>query len=74
MCYDIIMIDTLRDHLKKASQAQKAKYSKQDFKEWGSLSVKKRTAGMTKAEISEYFRNIQKGKRVIQVNIPIKDE
>jgi len=58
------MNDTLREHLIKASLAQKAKYTTKDFSKWGSLSVKKRTAGMTEAEISEYFKNIQKGVKV----------
>ena len=57
-------MDTLREHLIKASKKQKEKYSSTEFKEWGKKSVEKRTAGMTPEEKSEYFRNIRKGKKV----------
>lgn len=56
-------MDTLKEHLKKASKAQKAKYTKEDFSKWGSAGVKKKLAGMSKEEISEYFRNIRNSKK-----------
>ena len=55
---------TLKEHLKKASKAQKDKYSLRDFKRWGTMSAEKRLGNMTTEEKSEYFKKIRKGTKI----------
>jgi hypothetical protein len=57
-------MDTLREHLIKASKKQKEKYNSSDFSKWGKMSVEKRLGNMTKEEKTKYFRKIRSGQKV----------
>ena len=60
----IPVMDTLREHLVKASQKQKEKYTSEDFSKWGSKGRKNFLSKMTKEEKTIYFRNIRNGIKV----------
>ena len=52
---------------KLAQEARKKKITKEQLSDWGKMSVRKRTNGMSKEEKSEYFKKIRAGIKVSEI-------